>query len=436
MIVAKIGGSCLSGDKGIHRTTEIVKEWMRKKRKPLLVVSAFKGITDELLAQIEGSMKGDFTLKKIRQTYLQSIKGLSETRGLETKIYVELLLEELENDLKSVSMYQNLSIMDRDKIVVYGEKLATVIISAYLKDSGIESEPLWGCEAGIITNSNFGNASILKESISSMRVKLDVSFVPVVAGYFGHDRNGEIATLGRGASDYIATFISAALGTPVVLYKDVDGLMTADPKIVEEARIIKEISYLETMELAHFGTKVINKKAVVPSMKAGVPITITNFWEPFGGTTIHHIGEVNIISHVPEIIKLNLVSSENGFKMVPILFSELLASEVNPLLISKVSRSGISLVINKDEEMLLHRLLQKIDKIEIEKEANRSLVAAIGKKIKEKGVDEISNELNENKIKYYSLVKSATSKNLCVVVDKRCLESTIKLFHSIFVYDI
>ena len=434
MIVAKIGGSCLSSEDGIRRTIEYVKEWKRENERPIVVVSALKGITDELLSQAENALKGHFDLKNIEDQHYKSLKGLTSIIKEETKKRVDILLKELKESILRVTDLHDLRPNDRDRIVTYGEKLATEIVAAYLTNSGIEAKPLWDRDAGIITNSNFGNASILDRSVPLIKRKLDTTYVPVVAGFFGKDEDGKIATLGRGGSDYTATFISAALGCPVTLFKDVDGLMTADPKIVEKASIIDKINYVDALELARYGAKVIYEKAVIPAMEAQIPIKITNFFKPSEGTTICNEGEANAISSISNIVKIDLYFSSEKLSMISCILSEFEALDVNPLLLSKVSRCGFSIVVKQSEADLIQRTIRKVDQnAEIEKEVGIGMVAALGSNVREEGIYSLSKLLVNNKIKINTINKSANSKNLCIIVDIKYLEPTIRLLHNRFI---
>ena len=434
MIVAKIGGSCLSSEDGIRRTIEYVKEWKKEKERPIIVVSALKGITDELLKQAENALTGHFDLENIKDQHYTSLKGLTSIINERTKKRLDILLNELKESILRVTDLHELRPNDRDEIVAYGEKMATEIVAAYLTNSGIKAKPLWDRDAGIITNSNFGNASILDQSVPLIKSKLDTTYIPVVAGFFGKDEDGKIATLGRGGSDYTATFISAALGCPVTLFKDVDGLMTADPKVIETASVIDEINYLDALELARYGAKVISEKAVIPAMEAQIPIKITNFFKSSEGTTICNEGEANAISSIPEVVKINVNISSEKLNMLSCILSEFDALDINPLLLSKVSRCGFSIVVKQSEADLIQSTIRKVDQnANIEKEMGIGMVAALGSNVREEGIYSLSKLLVNNKIKINTINKSANSKILCIIVDKQYLEPTIRLLHNRFI---
>lgn len=430
MIVAKIGGSCLSTKKDIRRIIEIVE---KIEEKPVLVVSAFKGVTDELIVQARNALTASFDTKKIEKPHYESIKDLSPSMKAKTEKRVRALLKELRELLLGISYLPDLSPSDKDRIVSYGEKLATEIVAAHLTDSGFEAKPLWDSGAGIITNSNFGNASILDECTRLIRERLDTPYVPVVAGFFGKDREGRIVTLGRGGSDYTATFIAAALKCEATLFKDVDGLMTADPKIVKIASIIEKINYSDALELARYGSKVIHEKAVIPAMKTHIPIKITNFYNPTKETTICDEGEATAVSSLTSVVRVNLLGYSDTTNMVASLLLELSALDIHPLLLIKASRYGISLVMKESEADIAQRTIRKIDKnANIEVEEEFGLVTAIGSKVQGKGIAPVY-KLFDKGIDINAIARSASGRNLCILLNKDDVPLATQALHDLFI---
>lgn len=429
--MAKIGGSCLRTKDDIRRIIEVVE---KSEEKPILVVSAFKGVTDELIAQAWNALTASFDIKKIERLHYEFIEDLSPSMKAKIEKRVKALLKELRESLLEVGYLQDLSSNNRDRIVSYGEKLATEIVAAHLTDSGFEAKPLWDSDAGIITNSNFGNASILDESTRLVRERLDTPCVPVVAGFFGKDKEGRIVTLGRGGSDYTATFIATVLNCEVILFKDVDGLMTADPKIVETASVIEKINYSDALELARYGSKVIHEKSVIPAMKAHIPIKITNFHNPTNGTTICDGGEVTAVSSLTNVVKVNLLGYPDTANMVASLLLELSTLDIHPLLLTKASRHEISLVMKESEADITQRTIRKIDKnTNIKVEEGFGLVTAIGSKIRGKGIASVSKFLFDKRIDINAIDRSASGKNLYVIVNKDDVPPATQALHDLFI---
>ena len=162
-----------------------------------------------------------------------------------------------------------------DLLMSCGETISTVIMSDELNKAGIKALPLTGGQAGIITNDSFNNASVLRVQTSKLMDILQRKELPVVAGFQGQNEDGFITTLGRGGSDVTASLLGVALNAEEIhIYTDVDGIMTADPRIVPEASLIKEISYNEVFQFAVQGAKVIHPRAVDLAMKGNIPLVI------------------------------------------------------------------------------------------------------------------------------------------------------------------
>lgn len=193
-----------------------------------------------------------------------------------------------------------------DLIMSCGETISTVIMSDELNKSGIKSLPLTGGQAGIVTNEDYNNASVLKVDTSKIMSILRNNEVPVVAGFQGQSEQGFITTLGRGGSDVTASLLGVALNAEEIqIYTDVDGIMTADPKIVPEASLIREISYNEVFQFADQGAKVIHPRAVEIAMQGNIPLVIKNTLNNCEGTVINNIGSFNYENIIAGITHMN-----------------------------------------------------------------------------------------------------------------------------------
>ncbi len=182
---------------------------------------------------------------------------------------------------------------EMDMLIACGEIISTVVISNALKGKGILSEALSGGQSGILTSSHFSEAQVI--NVNPVRIKqlVDQGVVPVVAGFQGHDTNGEVTTLGRGGSDTSAALLGEALkATRVEIYTDVDGIMTTDPRVCDDAQIINAISYDEVFQMADSGAKVIHPRAVEVARRSGIPMVIRNTFSNAAGTSITHYSQV------------------------------------------------------------------------------------------------------------------------------------------------
>jgi aspartate kinase len=193
-----------------------------------------------------------------------------------------------------------------DLLMSCGETISTVIMCNELNNSGIDAVPLTGGQAGIITDCNYNNAAILNVDTKNLLDILQKGKIPVVAGFQGKDEKGYITTIGRGGSDVTAAILGAALkAVETQIYKDVDGIMTADPRIVSEATLIKKISYDEIFQFADQGAKVIHPRAVEISRKYNIPLVIKNTMNNCDGTVISNLGTQDYENVITGITHIN-----------------------------------------------------------------------------------------------------------------------------------
>lgn len=176
-----------------------------------------------------------------------------------------------------------------DKLISCGEIISSIVFTSELQSNNVNALPLIGQDIGILTDNNFGNAKILNIDTSNIEKLLSENIIPVIAGFQGVTSDGNITTLGRGGSDISAVKLATALNCDrVEFFKDVDGLMTADPKLVSKAKSIEEISYEELFELSSYGNNIIHPEAVKVAMDENIPIIIKNTFNSFKGTVINN----------------------------------------------------------------------------------------------------------------------------------------------------
>ena len=205
-----------------------------------------------------------------------------------------------------------------DLLMSCGETISTVIMSDELNKSSIQAVPLTGGQAGIITDENFNNASVLDIRNDTLLNILQNGKIPIVAGFQGQTESGFITTIGRGGSDVTASLLGVALNAEEIhIYTDVDGIMTADPRIVSEASLIKEMSYNEVFQFADQGAKVIHPRAVEIAMKGNIPLVIKNTLSDCEGTIINNVGDIkaeNIltgITHMSNRVQIRVSLTDN-----------------------------------------------------------------------------------------------------------------------------
>lgn len=368
-IVMKFGGVLMDGADQISNSADLVIERVKKGDEVIVVVSAMSDITDELISMGESAKLGDMErvrskLAEMEKRHLGAAEKLCSGKILaETNAKIKKLLEVLSQCLTGVFLLRELTPRSKDLILSFGERLSAPLMRAALVSKGIKAIDLTGGEAGIITDSNYGNAKPLL-NITEVMVKdrllpiLKAGVSPVVTGFIGQDENGVITTLGRGGSDYTATILASALEADEVwIWKDVDGIMTADPKLISNAKTIPTLSYAEVMEMAYFGAKVLHPLTVTPVQEKRIPIRIRNAYNPSNpGTIIKEKGDgAKKVKAVTAIKDMSIITT-GGAGMVGVpsvvarVFSTLAANDINVTMISQSSsQANLSIVVKTAE---------------------------------------------------------------------------------------
>lgn len=367
-LVMKFGGTSVGSAERIARVAKLVKEFAAPET--IVVTSAMSGVTDRLVEIAERVAQGieeehihEF-VAYMREKHISTAQEVAREEEIpELKAEIERLLSELEKILVGISYVGELTPRSLDYVLSFGERLAAPLLSAALRKEGINSRWYTGYEAGIVTDSNFGRASPIMD-ITEERVREVIEprlkdTIPVVTGFIAGNEKGRITTLGRGGSDYTAAILGAVLDADEIwIWTDVDGILTTDPRLVKEARVIEVLSYIEAMELAYFGAKVLHPKTIEPAMEKGIPVRVRNTFNPgCEGTLIVSEQEktsdiVKAISVMKNVALLNI----SGVGMIGLpgvasrVFTALAQQKVNILMISQgSSEANISIVVEKGD---------------------------------------------------------------------------------------
>ena len=322
MQVLKFGGSSVANAENINKVIAIVKEKV-KQDKTIIVVSALGGITDILLQCSQLAAGGNEAYKeKLHEAELRHLTTVKELISIlhQSAILslVKTLCNEIEDICNGIFLLKELSERTKDRIVSYGEILSSKIIAAKLNTDDIQCE--WVSAAALITtNTNFGAAAV-DFAVTNKKITeyftASAASLFIMPGFIASDANGTSTTLGRGGSDYTAAIVAAALNANVLeIWTDVSGMMTADPRLVTNVKIIPHISYQEAMELSHFGAKVIYPPTIQPVSSKGIPTWIKNTFAPQdNGTVIEKLSHINgnSIRGISSINSIALLSLEGS----------------------------------------------------------------------------------------------------------------------------
>jgi len=283
-ITMKFGGSSLANAGRIDHVTALIKSQINLGYRPRAVVcSAMGKTTNSLLSAGDFALEGRVNIDAIRTLHNACLEEFDLSENLKEEI--TLLLNECEDMLNGVRLIQELSPKSLDQLVSYGERCSVRIVAARLNQIGVPAQAFDAWDVGILTDSNFGDAQLLPSARDTIRNafnnRIDPDVVAVVTGFIGHDPTGKITTLGRGGSDLTATAIGAMCGLDEIqVWKDVDGILTADPRLVEAAVPVDHVSYDEASELAYFGAQILHPIAMQPAMKYDVPVRVKNSYNP------------------------------------------------------------------------------------------------------------------------------------------------------------
>jgi aspartate kinase len=289
--VMKFGGTSVGNAECIARAAKIIAQGTREGR-CVAVVSAMSGVTNKLIEAAKTAQSGNGTgataaMDAVRSQHETALTSLikSEIERARVRKKLDVVLAEGLRFCEGTALLRELSLRTMDAISSLGERLSAPLVSAAVKELGLQSEAVEATDL-IVTDEFHGGAEPQMEqtrqkSHGRILPLLERGIVPVVTGFLGATPKGELTTLGRGGSDYSATILGAALDADeVIIWTDVEGVLTADPRLVTEAQTIPEISYREAAELAYFGAKVLHPKTLRPVVQAGIPVWIRNSFAP------------------------------------------------------------------------------------------------------------------------------------------------------------
>ena len=458
MQVLKFGGSSVANGENINKVVTLVQQALTRDR-TIVIVSALGGITDMLIRAATLASSGDESykdkLQEVEHRHLATVKSLLPlTRQSSILSLVKTRCNEIEDICGGVFLLGELSPRTQDKIVSYGELLSSIIVSARLDSLEIPNQ--WKDSRELIhTDSRFGHASVdFPRTNEQIRQFIDSSdhTLFILPGFIASDRNGTTTTLGRGGSDYTAAILAAATDArSLEIWTDVSGMMTADPRLVSNVKLIPHISYQEAMELSHFGAKVIYPPTIQPVMTKGIPVWIKNTFAPADpGTVIEFASTRNggSIRGISSINKIALLSLE-GSGMVGIpgfskrLFEALSNQSINVILITQgssehsicvgIDESSISAAKSAvDDAFSFEISTGKVEPLIIE--TGLSIIALVGDHMKSHpGVSgKMFGALGRNGVNVRAIAQGSSERNISAVVAAGDVKKAINILHEEF----
>ena len=436
MIVMKFGGSSVANAERIKHVASIITAY--KEKRPAVVLSAMGDTTDHLLEAADKAVKGIVDVAGVAKLHEETAAELGI--NIDT---IQDLLKELNQLLTGISMLKEISKRSRDYLVSFGERMSVRMMAAYLESQGVSAKFYDAWDIGIKSDSNFMAAELLDEVWQNIPSVLNDykngidNQIPIVTGFIAKDVKGNITTLGRGGSDLTATMIGAAMqAEEVQTWKDVDGILTTDPRIVKEAKPVPEVTYEEAQELAMFGAQVLHPRSMVPVRKSGTPVRVKNSYNiqsPGSIIVEKHSGEVPpvcAITTVKNITLIDIVSSRmlGAAGFLAHIFNNFLKWNISIDVIA-TSEVSVSLTVNTKSDLSgLIADLEQASQVSVRKEkaivtiicdaAHSSAILASGFKA-----------LAEEGINVQMISQGASKVNISMIVDANEADKTIQILH-------
>ena len=437
--VLKFGGKSLSNGKGLDKVLQIVEEFHKKKEPIAVVLSAREKATDILEELLE-----DASLGKVNERVLKAF--VKYQKSVNTEIDYSKELKQLSKRLEGVSLLGDYSLKTRDEVLATGELISCKLVVECLKERGVNAVLLDAREL-LQTDSNFGNAQIA-EAISKAKVverfsELAPNTVPVITGFIAANERGETTTLGRNGSNYTAALFANYLDADEVLnYTHVDGIFTANPDYVNQARVIENLSYAEANELANFGAQVLHAKTIIPLIEKNIPLRILNTFNPNSkGTLISSKTRKEGIKSLSVIENVALINLEGRGLLGKVgidarIFTTLGKHQINISIISQgSSERGIGLVVSSEQAGAAKRALdvefasdysaKDVNTISIKKDI--SVISIVGQDLST--FHHPYNALIKNGIVPLLFNNTVSGKNISLVVENSSLNKALNVMH-------
>jgi aspartate kinase len=392
--VMKFGGTCLGTEDALRRVSKVVKS---EEDGRIVTVSAASGVTDSLREFVSAprtEKEIDDLLLKLKLRHVNLLPKRDGGTRKEALEMIEKKITKLDRLLYGVTYTEELTPRTYDLILSAGERLSAVVVAARLSHAGMDSVPMETDALGLVTNNEHLNAvAILGECEKNLGPALNDAVgrgvTPVVTGFFGITKNGHVSTFGRSGTDYTASVIAYSLRSgPMEIWKEVDGFMSADPKMVKKAFLIERLSYEEAAELAYFGAQVLHPRAVQPARLRGIDVVIKNLYDPdspgtiIGNSRATRTDVIKSVSSVPKVATLKVYDTGAGYKSG--FLSEIttcLTKEGINLFSATTSQTCVAVIIDEGDVYAANRAIKSLmggvgESYEIE--TGRALVCTVG----------------------------------------------------------
>lgn len=440
IIILKFGGTSVSTAERLQTIVEIVRR--QRKYQLLVVVSAIRGVTDLLLTAVKVSdNRQQIIVDEIRRIHVHLAESILQKIYLKTFI---VYLDEQLTKLQSILKKRRPSNQTTDMVISFGEILSSFLISEVLKQYGLPSQQVIATQI-IVTDNIFGRAEFLP-GVTKQRSK-EIIFpliknnkIPVITGFIAETKNHEITTLGRGGSDYTAAILGYALSADEIqIWTDVDGIYSADPRVIIDAKLLTHVSYREASELAAFGAKVLHPRTIRPAITAHIPVRVLNTLHPESAGTLIRDSEkahrVVGIASKPSVTLVNIFATDmllsKGFlSRVFTIFAQ------HNISVDLVSVSEVSVSITLDNDENLREAIKELSTfctVTIKRDVG--VISLIGDGILTIPhiLQTIFSHLDKASIPVQMISLGATDINISLVLPKEYISQALLLLHTVLI---
>jgi aspartate kinase len=446
MIVIKFGGTSVGDAEAIDRAAQIVRS--RLERKPLVVVSALAGTTNTLLLVADQASSGHViaamsSVQALRDRHTAVAAALLEGAADADDVSAELnaAFDELASLAEALSVLGHLTPRSLDAIAAKGEMASSLLVTAAFRARGLPVEHV-DATSVMITDDRFGRAEPRTDRLAEtcqrlLRPMIDRGRVPVLGGYIGATDAGIVTTLGRGGSDLSASLFGAALGADAIeIWTDVDGILTADPRIVPEATLIDRIRFDEASELATFGAKVLHPSTIFPAVRLGVPVYICNSRKPEGTGTL--------VTYDAPACPVRAIAGKTGITVIRIRSPRMLLQhgflrtifevfERHRTSVDVVATSEVSVSVTVDDPSHLDTLIVDLSHLgDVSVERNRGILSIVGSALADDSGTMARALAAIAPVRIHMLSLGASGINLTALVDGEELPRAMKSLHAEF----
>jgi aspartate kinase len=452
IVVMKFGGTSVENPASIRRTAEIVEGRRARGLHPVVVVSAMAKVTDQLLAAAVAAERGDRTgalaiSSRLRNRHLDAACALlTDAPAASTRTWMEEQFQALDDLLRGLAAVQELTPRTMDLVASYGERLSSRMIGEYYGQCGLNGIHI-DARTCIVTDAEHGKATPLEAKIEHhlrqfVLPLLEKGHVPVLGGFIGATESGITTTLGRGGSDYTAALVGRGLNAQdIEIWTDVNGIMTADPRVCPDALRVKTISFEEAAELAYFGAKVLHPATILPAVQKNIPVWVLNSRDPANHGT--QITAVAAQSRTP----FKSIAIKRKLTIIDVVASRMLMThgylkaifdvfDRHKCAVDMVSTSEVSVSLTVDSNERLPAIAAELSQLaDVKYEGHKALVCMVGQNIRgQHGIAaQVFAAIRHVNVRMIS--QGASEINMSFMIEEDDVEEAVQSLHRYFFQD-